>query len=94
VREPGLVNTLSKDGFSDKKGRQSRQARSQSRRGAQSQPVPQRVLAHESELIQSPPPAPSPLPAAFGQKIKSPPFVKNRCPSLFAQEAESNCEEG
>ena len=33
----------------------------QPQRGLPRQPQPQRVLVHESELIQSPPPAPSPL---------------------------------
>jgi len=39
---------------------QPHQAGNRSRRGAPRQPQPQRVLAHESKLIQSPPPAPSP----------------------------------
>ena len=36
------------------------QARDQPQRSLSCQPQQQRVLAHESELIQSPPPAPSP----------------------------------
>jgi len=45
---------------------QPHQTRDRLERGSHGNPKPQRVLAHEPQLIQSPPPAPSPFRCAPG----------------------------